>query len=421
MTLILMAALTLVAVFWLSRPWWRADLPESSRRRRANVDAYHQRLSEIEADVTAGLLAPEAAQAMRDELGARLVADAADLPSTDPGAAVTDRPHRRRNGLITAAVALLFLAAFAGFGYWHGQSWRVDQLIAMAKTDPDGARRQSMTNAVAELSQKLQTDPDNLDGWTLLGHSLFALGRYSEAATALGRAVSLSDSKDPDLLTDQGEALAMAGRSLVGEPRKRFESALQIAPAHPKALWYAGLAAAQAGDTATAIRHWRMLAASPDLPPKLKQALEQRLTELGAAGGEPGTAVADGSGTAKLANATQSAQSVTLNVSLSADLKAKVPAGATLFVYAKANNGPPMPLAIYKGLASELPAKVVLDDSMAMMPAMKLSAFDQWTLTARISASGAAQPRAGDLQGSIERGISDGPGPFDLVIDSVVP
>ncbi len=111
-----------------------------------------------------------------------------------------------------------------------------------------------------------------------------------------------------------------------------------------------------------------------------------------------------------------------LSVNLDPNLKDLVPPDATLFVFAKAKSGPPMPLAVYRGKASELPREVRLDDSMAMSPAAKLSQFDEWTVTARVSRAGQPQAVSGDLQGSLTAARADlGKSALVLTIDQVVP
>jgi cytochrome c-type biogenesis protein CcmH len=113
---------------------------------------------------------------------------------------------------------------------------------------------------------------------------------------------------------------------------------------------------------------------------------------------------------------------IRLAVSLRPELQGQAPGDATLFVFAKAASGPPMPLAVYRGRASELPREVRLDDSMAMMPALKLSGFEQWTVTARVTRAGGVQAMSGDLQGSLTVARKDlGDAALSLVIDQVVP
>ena len=99
-----------------------------------------------------------------------------------------------------------------------------------------------------------------------------------------------------------------------------------------------------------------------------------------------------------------------------------MPADATLFVFAKALEGPPMPLAVHRGVVADLPLSIQMDDSMAMVPTAKISQFDAWTLTARISRSGDPQAKSGDLQGSLTVARDElGTSALHLLVDQVVP
>lgn len=404
-----MAVLLLAAALWLARPWWAAGGSAAAMQRRAaNVAAYRQRLLEIDADLAAGLIEPAAADTLRQELGARLLLDA----QAEPAAAEPALPVRR-NWRIVALAATLLGVFGAGFYAWQG-SWQTQALVALAQSDPAGAELASIEEMTARLAERLQQQPDDVEGWIMLGRSYFASERYADAAQAYAKVNTLTEHQQPDWLVNEGEALALSrDRDLQGRPQQLFEQALALAPQHAKALWYAGLTAVQAGDRGVARARWQVLA-QQEIPPELKLMLDQQLQSLG----EPGLAEAPppASEPAKV-----EAASLRLRLSLKPELLAKVPAGATLFVFARAASGPPMPLAVYRGLATELPLQVTLDDSMAMMPTMKLSQFDRWIVGARISAAGQAKAQSGDLEGSFEIGREQAQAPLDLVIDRIVP
>ena len=113
---------------------------------------------------------------------------------------------------------------------------------------------------------------------------------------------------------------------------------------------------------------------------------------------------------------------LSVDVSIDPALQASLPADATLFVFAKALEGPPMPLAVHRGVVADLPLSIQMDDSMAMVPTAKISQFDAWTLTARISRSGDPQAKSGDLQGSLTVARDElGTSALHLLVDQVVP
>jgi cytochrome c-type biogenesis protein CcmH len=408
----LMALLTIVTAISLARPWWRSRANAEAQRRASNVEAYRHRLIEIDNEVAAGLIAADAAQAVRDEAGVRLLDDVGgtDIASEPKTAA---KPQRR-----AAVILLLILGVFAG-GYYYSQgSWELQRLVTgevqMAKPSAE-----QMDQALANLQQHLKETPDDVDAWAMLGRSRFVLQQYAEAAQAYAQVNRITDNRDPDALTSEGEALALANdRNLSGRPRELFEHALSIEPMHGKSLWYSGLAAAQAGDNEVARQRWSLLLAQ-DLPDELRSVISARLTEIGGTvPAAPGLAAAPGAATAQ---ATPSAVSLQVHLSLAPELRSKAPKNATLILFAKAQSGPPMPVAVNRGPAPEFPAQLQLDDSMAVMPTMKLSQFDSWTVTARLSSSGQAMPQSGDLQGSVVVTRAQAGAPLTLTIDQVVP
>lgn len=406
MLLAMMGLLFVAACAWSTRPLWRGTVNAGQRRRAANVAAYRQRLAEVEADVGAGLVETDTAAGLRSELDARLLLDA---QGDEAPAAQT-----RRNWVMTGLLAVLVFVVAAS-GYFRDGSWKLDRQIARSPAG-GGMDPGAVESMVASLARRLEQEPGDAQGWALLGRSYFVMQRYEGAAKAYAKANQITDHRDPDLLVGEGEALGLASaRDLRGRPRELFDAALAIAPNNGKALWYAGMAAAQDGDPATAKAHWVELSRQ-DLPAELRGVLDERLGELGVAAtattnASPDSPATDVSGDALL-----------IAVRVAPDLKEHVPVDATLFVFAKALEGPPMPLAVFRGSARDLPIEIRLDDSMAMSPAAKLSQFDRWVVTARVSRAGQAKAVSGDLQGSLTAARADlGKSALVLTIDEVVP
>lgn len=400
---VVMALLALFAILLLLRPWFMRSHAVQLERKQANLAAYRSRLAEIEGDVAGGLMDADAAAALKQELGARLLSD------VDEAASGVQQPAQGRPYL--AVLLALSLSVFAVVWYWTGDSWQVQHTLDEVIAHPDQAQQLMIEAMVQRLERRLKKSPEDAEGWAMLGRSYFITQRYAEASQAYAKANLLNGSQTADWLVGQGEALAMAnGRHVAGEPQKLFLQALALDPNQGKALWYAGLAAAQAAQYKDALGYWLKLR-DQQLPDELRAALDDRLQELSQLGNLTIPA------RAKLANAV----SLTINVSLAPGLAAKVPAGASLLVFAKAAGGPPMPLAVQKLDAGKLPMTVKLDDSMAMMPNMKLSQFQRWVLTARVSQSGGAQAQSGDLQGQLELDRTAAAKPVALVIAEIVP
>jgi cytochrome c-type biogenesis protein CcmH len=192
------------------------------------------------------------------------------------------------------------------------------------------------------------------------------------------------------------------GRSMAGGPTERFAQALALAPDHPNGLWYAGIAALQAGDDRAAIGHWERLLAQP-VPDDVRTTLQHSLAQLRERSGIK-------------APAAGAPVQLRISVALAPGLATGVQPGDALFVYAQDPAGPPMPLAVQRLTAGQLPLELTLDDSNAMTPARKLSSVSRWRVSARISRSGSATPQPGDLEGSIELGREEAGKPMRIVI-----
>lgn len=398
-----MALLVVAAAAWMTYPLWRPAVDAGQRRQAANVAAYRQRLAELEADAAAGLVDADTATSLRAELDARLLRD------TGPGEAAA--APSQRHLILSLALGVLVLG-FAVAGYFQDGSWKAQMQIANAPQDAadQAAQQASIDEMLGALAQRLEQNPNDVDGWALLGRSYFAMQRYPDAAAAYAKANAITAQQEPDLLTNEGEALGMASdRNLVGRPQALFAAALALDPLHLKALWYAGLSAEQAGDADAAKRYWLALS-QQDMPENLRAALDERLKDLGVAPAAAAPPAATAGPVLKLA------------VRVAPELVAQLEPQATLFVFAKAAEGPPMPLAVHRGKASDLPLEVRLDDSMAMMPSARLSQFERWIVTARVSRAGQVQPLSGDLQGTLTVARDQlGDAAMALVIDEVVP
>jgi len=404
-TVLLMALLALAAGAWLTRPLWAKASAATVRRRRANVVAYETRVAEIDADLAAGTLDAESAQQLRDEAAARLLTDAGE----DPEHVLTPRKP------LFAALTVLVLLAGAGLAYVLSGNWETRSLIELADEDPRAAEQQMIDGMVAKLKARLQSEPDDAQGWAMLGRSYVVTQRYAEAVEAYGRANALTAAQpQASWLVAAGAAQGLASPERdLREARPLFEKALQLEPGNPEALWYAGMAALQAGDMKAAYRHWMGLREQA-LPPSIAALLEEQLPQIAAEAGEPLPAP-------KLATAQGQGARLTVNVRLAESLQAQLKPGMTLLVFAKAENGPPMPLAVQRISSPQLPLTVTLDDSMAMLPSMKLSSFERWVVTARLTMSGGAEALSGDLEGRHPASRAEAGSPIDLVIDQQLP
>jgi cytochrome c-type biogenesis protein CcmH len=406
------AGMLLLALVFVLPPLLGRGAGSGVSQRELNLAVYRARLAELESErdsqrISDARFEEAKAELMQDMLG--------DVDPEDEAQA----PAPRAGRLAALVMAILLPLAVLGIYNTTG-SWRLIDAPPMqasaesarpaAKPQTGGEQAPSMAEMVERLAERMIQEPDNLEGWVMLGRSYFILKRYNEAVQAYANAMALVEEEDPDLMADYAEALALAhGNALSGAPARLLEQALVIDPGHPKSLWYGGLAAYENDDYALAVERWQklmvQLPADSDNARQLQQYLARAQARLGGdavvATGEPAAAPgpAIGGSTAEPAAAVTALQ---VEVNLDAAVAGKVAPGDTLFVFARAANGPRMPLAIVRKTAADLPLTVRLDDTMAMTPAMKLSAFPQVVVGARISKSGTAMPQAGDVQGFSE-------------------
>jgi cytochrome c-type biogenesis protein CcmH len=295
----------------------------------------------------------------------------------------------------------------------------VDPALLAAKPPADDRQ---VVELVETLARKVRERPDDARGWTLLARSMGAIGRFQESADAYAHLAKLVPG-DAGILADYADALGMAqGRSLAGKPYQLAQEALRIDPAHPKALALAGTAALDDGDFAASVRHWERLAValpadSPDRPQVLAVIAEVR--ERAAQAGKP---LAKGSVVAgtPAPGAAAAGGRVTGSIAVAPEVAGRIKGDETLFVFARAEGGSRMPLAIVRTSARELPMQFALDDSQAMAPTMKLSGAKAVRIEARVSRSGNAQPQAGDVTGTSDV-VKPGATGIRIVLDKVVP
>jgi cytochrome c-type biogenesis protein CcmH len=270
---------------------------------------------------------------------------------------------------------------------------------------------QTLDDAIAQLEAKLADEPGEIDGWRLLARAYTAQGRHAEARDALARAVTVAPD-EPDLLADAAEARANANNHRFDDKSvQMLRHALEKQPMHQRARWFLGIAQRQAGQAGEAAKTWEPLLAIVE--PSVAETLRPQINAARAEAGLPELAAPT--------PVAASGKGITVKVVLAEALRDKVPAGATLFVIAREPGGPPIPVAAEKLPAAQLPLEVRLDDGDSLMPTKKFSDLAQAEITARLSASGDATPKAGDLESTPVQTATDAKAPVVLTIDRIRP
>ena len=408
---ILVAGLAALALLFVVPPLLtRHEAERAPDQDQLNLALFRQQLQELDADLEAGNLDRGQYQAARRDLERELLHDVAGQGAGPAG------PGQRAP--LTALFLALALPAFATWLYVAiGDSAIIPrlELAATNRANPaaaghgaaGGADAASLEVLVERLAAKMEQNPDQLEGWLMLGRTYVALEQPAKGAAALQRALALAP-QDPEIMVSLAQALAAAaGGQLAGRPVELITSALAVAPDHATGLWLQGLAAYQAKEFPQAVERWERLAQGLDPngedAAQLRQFIADAREEGGLPPGDAPTAAPASPMTGQTAAAGQdtlaAGPSLQVEVSLAEPLWREADINHSLFVYAKAASGPPMPLAVKRLKVADLPLTVTLDDSLAMTPEMKLSNFPQVIVGARISPSGQASPQSGDLEG----------------------
>ena len=372
----------------------------SASQAKLNASVYRAQISDLDFEHQSGHISAQEWQQTRDELSQRLLEDTS--VGDDPGA------RKEKPALWTALlIGLTLPVASLSMYLWVGEP---QALQAMATEQPEKAMQAELSGMAQTLAKKLEANPDNQEGWVMLGRSYRTLEKYDNAVSAYDRALKLSP--DDGVKLERAEVLALKAQgNFDGEPWDVIREILKKDPQQKGALLLAGSASYAHDKYADALRYWqqarKLLAADhPDVP-SLEGAIATAQNKLGLPVTPPTSspqapAAASGAGaTASVSSGAQAGLNITGRISLAAALKDKASPTDMVYVYASPANGDRMPLAIFKSTAAKLPLNFTLDDSTAMLPERKLSGAGEVILKARISKSGNAIPQSGDLTGTL--------------------
>ena len=311
---------------------------------------------------------------------------------------------------LASSAAVLVLSGLL-YVAWSSWDWSGQKQIP-----PEGAEVAAM---VTQLESRLSANPNDLQGWLMLGRSYLAMERFEDAMSAYDKAMKLSGDTNADAALGLGEAMSMrAGGQITPPSAQLFETALKLAPQNPKALLFGGFTAASRGDKALARSRWETLKGL-NPPPALVQMLDARLAALDATPDAAQAAAGSAAGSGAGSDA-QDAATATINVRIAPQLASKVTADATLFIFAREPGVPGPPLAARRLTTADIGTTVKLSAADSMMPSRTLRAGQSVSITARVSFSGQPTPTAGDLFGELTYDIGHD-GARDLIIDRVAP
>jgi cytochrome c-type biogenesis protein CcmH len=401
--------LILVALAFVVVPLMLAKTVERKTDDSANIELAKNKLKELKAELAAGNLTQALFDAAKQELEVGLYHDLHD------GAAQQSSGNGR-----WLIVPLLFIVPVVSLGLYTQlgdfRAFEANPGAAAQQAAAADDTSDQINAMVVKLEQRLQQQPNDVKGWLMLGRSYKALKRFDDAVAALKKAQALQGD-NADILLQIADVLAVANDgSMQGEPTALVEQALKLQPDNEIGLWLSGMSKAEVGQYDEAIALWRKLQQRYQPGQAEHQEVQDMINTALERSGKPPEAVQ----TVAPAAAASASPQINVTVTLDDKFKASVKADDTLMVYVKAANGPKMPLAAVKRQVKDLPLTISFDDSMAMMPTMKISSVDEVIVTARVSRSGNAIPEAGEPIGTAKV-MGDQRKDVKIVINQQVP
>jgi cytochrome c-type biogenesis protein CcmH len=426
------AVMVVTALVWVLVPLLRGPRAHGIVSEASNVAILRDQLAELDNDVANGVAPRERYEQARSDLEQRVLEES-KAASGGPGSGAPSSA-----GAWTAAIlggALPIAAALLYFTLGSHQAFAPGSAVTATAGAGDAQHDmspQKVAEMASNLAARLEKEPDNAEGWSVLAHTYYSLKRFPEAVGAYERAAKLLPD-NADLLADYADALGAATNSLDGKPTELIARALKANPTQWKALALAGTVAFNQKDFKQAVAYWEVLKGT--LPPdsEMAKSIDASIAEAKELGGIKTAAAAPTAPTAApaaraapvapaAAPAASAAPGATISGTIALSPAFAKTAGPedTVFVIARAAQGAKFPLAIIRKQVKDLPFTFSLDDSMAMAPEMKMSNFADIVVAARVTKSGNATPQSGDLEGA-SRPVKLGANGIAVVIDSTRP
>lgn len=384
---IITAAILIITLYFLLLPILRNRNTNAYARSEQNIHFAQQRLQELETQLTNGSISTTDYETLKHEIEQTLIDDLEQPPEQVINKQVINNAGKGAWVFIISFIPIATLCIYLLIGKPEAISYQ--QQVDMLR-DP-----QNIAAILETIETRLQQQPNDEKGWSVLGNTYMAMGKFDEAQRAYRKLLQLTGN-NPHVLTQLADALTMKNNgNMQGEPEQLIRKALSLDPNHAETLWLAGMAALQNKQAAKAKTHWQkllpMLANMPEQQQELRTLIKQANNAISTAGVTNKKLVAG--------------KKITVQVSIDDTLLQQVQPDNSVFIFAKAQQGttavPRAPLAVKRLTVADLPIEISLSDADAMMPQLTISKFDNIVVSARISKSGDPIAKAGDLQSEI--------------------
>jgi cytochrome c-type biogenesis protein CcmH len=430
------AAITLISVLILIRPMLKPKGTVSYERHAQNIHFAKERMVELEEQLKNASISAEEYEALKFEIESNLALDI-DIDVDVDKPTNKDFNTSESNGVIIALLACiipfsaLILYQITGtpkaLSFPQDSTQRSVPVNSSSETKAAPEMPADIETMVSALEERMKNSPEDLQGWTMLARSYASMGRYADAIRANEHILKVGG-ENADILTALADSTALElGGRLAGKPMELVNRALRLNGQHPHALWLAGLGAAQIGKLDDAKRHWNdllpLLANQPGQQEELRDVMRKTFGTDNTATSSPELASQQPlpSSTNTTDDKLAATASVSVYVTIDQNLLAQSSPSDLVFVFARAQSGPPAPLAVKRITVADLPVRINLSDADSMIPQFKLSMFDEVSISARVAKSGNPVAQPGDFQSIPTMAKSSDNAVIELEINQVVP
>lgn len=409
--------MVVVALIFLLRPLRHDSNQDDIDRTAQNVSITKERLNELKLEFEQGAITQAEYEQTQQEMEQSLLNDVEQLPSDNIKQTDSQSYNRIAQFVLIVTVPVLAIALYALLGQPDLINGVKQQTAAGHASSKGESNVGSVEDMLEKLAARLKEEPNNAEGWFMLARSYMSLNRYKEAVDALEKTNQLVPD-NPVIMLRYADALTMLrGGQISGKPFELIKRAVEIKPDDPTGLWLIGMGYEEQGAYKKAISYWNLLL--PLLPDEQSKAEVNKLINQAKRKGDIKTAdIAEPLITNK---ENKPNSSLTVTVSIDKNILKEASANDVVFIFARALQGPPMPLAVVRKQVKDLPIEVTLDDSMAMMPTMKLSSFKKVQIVARVSKSGIAKAQSGDLESDVSIASAGQKEKVTLTINKSIP
>lgn len=405
---VLAVAFVLLPVLYRSRKGRNAQ--QRDDRAELNRVIYQERSAELNANLAAGDIDQQVYDQLSLELQRNLLNEAGSVntgSSTTSDEMFNSGSAGRSPWLLAGLVPLFAILAYGDFGL----SWGAIVDLQLSKELRGGGEQTAasphdtagVNKTVEKLAERLQSQPENDEGWFLISQSYMRMGEFEKAAGAFKHLLDRYPN-DSGLSSWYTEALFLVdNRELTERVSAAIERTLALNPQDVSMLEIKAMNAFQNNDLVASLDWFRQAQSAGvdgERAELIQQAIDRLEEDLGIDAAEsaspPSTIVPSPASSDPVDDGLTGQRRLEVLVEIAPGVR--VDPQARVFVFARAMRGPPMPLAVQQMTVSALPRLVTLDETMGMVAGMSLADFDQVQVVARISSTGIANVSPDDYQ-----------------------